>query len=321
MDLLLLSAGLAGLAVLAIMMAVGSFINADRRIGTRLETYVSVSDFNQDVPAHQTDDEMRDKLTGRLNRTLSNSGFASRIRRSLARADIPLTVLEYALIRLAAMLLPAAIALLLIHHLISALVAALLGWFLPLLWVRRRQKQRLRLFEEQLPEALTIMINSLRAGFSLNQALSNIAEQAPNPMAAEMRRVVQEIQLGIPISDALTNLAYRMESQDLELLVAVLKIHTRIGGNLIRVLESISTTIRERTRLRREIRVITAQQRFSSYILGLLPVILVLILLVINPDYILGLFEPGWTLCIPVGALVTNVLGFLIIRRIVDIQV
>jgi len=140
-------------------------------------------------------------------------------------------------------------------------------------------------------------------------------------MGIEMRRVMQEVQLGLSVGDALSNLAKRMDSQDLDLLVSVLRIHARIGGNLTTVLENISSTIRERTRLEREIRVITAQQRFASYVLGLLPVILALILMSINPNYMLKLFDPGPLLLIPIMAVVFNIAGFLVIQKIVDIKV
>lgn len=140
-------------------------------------------------------------------------------------------------------------------------------------------------------------------------------------MSTEMRRVMQEVQLGLSIGDALGNLVRRMASDDFDLVVAVLRIHARIGGNLTTVLENINTTIRERTRLHREIRVITAQQRYAAYVLGLLPVVLELILLTINPDYLMQLFQPRPTLIIPIAAAILNVIGFLVIMRVVDIKV
>jgi tight adherence protein B len=136
-----------------------------------------------------------------------------------------------------------------------------------------------------------------------------------------MRRVMQELQLGLGIGEALDHLAQRMESDDLDLVVAVIRINARIGGNLTTVLENINTTIRERSRLQREIRVITSQQRFASYILGLLPIILGMILMTINPDYMLKLFLPGPTLIIPVAAGICNLAGFILIQRMVDIKV
>ncbi len=243
------------------------------------------------------------------------------LRRKLARADVPLTVPEYVLLKIAATLLPAAIALVVSRSLLAVPPLALIGFFAPTLWLQLRQRRRQRLFSDQLPEMLATLIGSLRGGFSLVQSLGNVANEAPAPMSTEMRRVMQEVQLGLSIGDALGNLARRMASDDLDLVVSVLRIHARIGGNLTTVLENINATIRERTRLHREIRVITAQQRYAAYVLGLLPVVLGLILLTINPDYLLQLFQPGPILIIPVAAAILNVIGFLVIMRVVDIKV
>jgi tight adherence protein B len=125
----------------------------------------------------------------------------------------------------------------------------------------------------------------------------------------------------LSLTQSLDNLVLRMESEDLDLVVTAIKIHSRVGGNLTTILDNISTTIRERAKLRREVRVITSMQRISSYIIGFLPVGLALVIFTINPKYIMKLFEPGWTLCIPIGAVFFWVVGFLIIQKIVDIKV
>lgn len=320
MTLALVPALLIGLAVLAMLVWVGSLFNGRRGIDSRLSVFVSSTGNVIEMPAHVSD-ERPNQLTERLNERLAGLGSSDNIRRNLARADVPLTVAEYILVKMAAMLLPSALVVLVTRSVVALPVIALIGFFAPTLWLRQRQRKRSKLFADQLPGMLNTIIGSLRGGFSLSQSLTNVPREAPDPTAQEMRRVVQEIQLGLSIDTALTNLAHRMESEDLELLVTVLKIHGRVGGNLTVVLENISTTIMERTRLRREINVITSQQRYASYVLGLLPVGLGLLLLTINPDYIMRLFEPGWTLCIPLFAVIMNVLGFLAIQKIVDIKI
>jgi tight adherence protein B len=318
---LILVAVLVALGVLALVLAAGSYLGGDRSIRGRLTTYLSAGEHVAELPAHVSDAADESAIAGRLNDALSNAGFAERIARELARANVPLTVSEYVLIKVAATLLPVAITLLITRSLLLAPAIALIGFLAPTLWVRQRRRARSRSFEEQLPETLAAITSSLRGGFSLVQSLGNVGREAPEPTGMELRRVVQETQLGLSINNALANMALRMESQDLELVVSVLKIHTRVGGNLTGVLENISTTVRERIRLRREIRVITAQQRYASYVLGLLPVILGVILMGINPDYMLKLFQPGWTLAIPITAVVLNIMGFLFIRKIVDIKI
>lgn len=317
---MIIAAVLVSAAVLAVLLAFGSMLRVDRRLNARIDAYLSSGFDPERLPAHVSDEE-GSAIAERLNSALNQVGFAEGLRRKLARADVPLTVPEYVLLKIAATLLPAAIVLVATRSLLAVPPIALIGFFLPTLWLQMRQRRRQRLFSDQLPEMLATVIGSLRGGFSLVQSLGNVASEAPAPMSTEMRRVMQEVQLGLSIGDALGNLVRRMESDDLDLVVSVLRIHARIGGNLTTVLENINTTIRERTRLHREIRVITAQQRYAAYVLGLLPVVLGLILLTINPEYLLRLFEPGPLLIIPLGAAILNVLGFLVIMRIVDIKV
>jgi tight adherence protein B len=317
---LLIAAALAGGAIFTTILAVGSLLRVDRRLDARMGAYLGAG-FNPDEVVAHVNDPSKSEIAERLNERLNRVGMAEGIRRGLARADVPLTVPEYILLKVAATLLPAAMVLFFTRSALAVPVVALIGLYLPTLWLRGRQRKRQRLFGEQLPEMLNTVIGSLRGGFSMAQSLSNVAREAPSPMGIEMRRVMQEVQLGLGVGDALGNLARRMDSQDLDLLVSVLRIHARIGGNLTTVLENINSTIRERSRLQREIRVITSQQRYASYVLGLLPVIVCLILMTINPDYMMKLFQPGMMLAIPITAVVFNLAGFLVIQKIVDIKV
>lgn len=313
-------AALVCISVLAIIMAVGSRLRGDRSLDTRIDLYLSADLDPNKLPEHISDED-KSAIAEQLNSALNKVGFAEGIRRGLARADVLLTVPEYMLLKTATTLLPMAVALLVTRSILAVPPMALIGFFAPTAWLRSRERKRQRLFAEQLPEMLAMLISSLRAGFSLVQGLGNVAKEAPAPMSTEMRRVMQEVQLGLSINDALGNLAKRMVSEDLDMLVAILRIHSRIGGNLTNVLESLNNTIRERSRLQREIRVITSQQRYASYVLGLLPVILALILMSINPNYMMKLFQPGKILIIPIVALILNIAGFLVIQKIVDIKV
>jgi Flp pilus assembly protein TadB len=188
-------------------------------------------------------------------------------------------------------------------------------------WMRVRRQRRKQEFGDQLPETLDLITASMRGGFSLIQSLANVASDVQEPTRTELRRVFQEVQLGLSITQALDNLVQRMESADLDLVVTAIKIHARVGGNLGQILENISTTMRERAKLRREVRVITSMQRISSYVIGALPFALALIIFTINPTYMMRLFQPGLILCIPIGAFISSVAGFLIIRKIVDVRI
>jgi tight adherence protein B len=167
------------------------------------------------------------------------------------------------------------------------------------------------------------MSGALRSGFSMLQSMELVAREGPEPVSKEFERVVREVGLGFSPEEALANMVERMQSEDLELLVTAINVQREVGGNLVEVLDTIANTIRERVKLVGQVRVLTAQQQFSGYIIALLPVALALILGIINPNYMLSVFSKttycGWTM---LGCSATSVLsGFLVIRKIVDIKV
>ena len=141
------------------------------------------------------------------------------------------------------------------------------------------------------------------------------------PVSEEFRRVRQEVGLGLSLGQALTNLHARMQNEDLYLVISAVNINSQVGGNLTTMLEAVTNTVRERSRLFSEIRALTSQQRFSGYILTLLPFIIVAILFIISPNYISKLFQPGAMMCIPIGALVFVLLGNIVIRMMSKMDV
>lgn len=316
---MLLTVGAALLTVLAtltLLLALRHALARDTGVSERLDAYLSAA-----APLAESAAADEPQIANRLNEAINRQGFAERVARDLGQANLPLTVPEYLLIRAAAPLLLALIALFVWRTVYVLPVAMLVGYILPIFWLRARRRRRNRDFNDQLAETLTLIAGSMRGGFSLLQSVTHAARETLEPTKSELRRVAQEVQLGLSVNQALDNLVTRMESDDLDLVVTAIKIHGRVGGNLTIILENISTTIRERSKLRREIRVITSMQRLSSYVVGLLPVALALIIFSINPQYMLRLFQPGWTLCIPIGAAVSSAIGFILIQRIVDIKV
>jgi tight adherence protein B len=172
-----------------------------------------------------------------------------------------------------------------------------------------------------LPDILGLWVNSLRSGYSVLQALEAISREAPEPSANEIKRVVQEVQLGISMEDALAHLLTRMPSDDLDLIVTAVNIQREVGGNLAEILEVIGHTIRERIKLKGEIRVLTSQGRYTGYLISGLPIILALFLMVINPDYMGRMFADrfcGWPM-IGIGLGLIGI-GTAIIQKIVDIE-
>jgi tight adherence protein B len=166
-----------------------------------------------------------------------------------------------------------------------------------------------------------LLANSLRSGFGIVQSMETVADQLPNPIAAEFHRVTQEIGLGLHYEEALNNMLRRVPSEDLDLMITAINIQGKVGGNLAEILDIIGHTIRERVRIKGEIRVLTAQQMISGYILIALPVLLSLVLYLINETYVGRMFtDPcGWIM-IGTGVIMI-VTGFLIIRKIVNIEV
>ncbi len=275
----------------------------------------------------------REIVAERLDNALATQGFAGGIRAQLRKADLKLTVAEYLLAHVVAAGALAAVGLLL-GNVAFAGIGFIAGLFAPRLYVGYRQNQRKKQFSEQLGDVLNLWVNSLRAGYSVVQAMEAVAREAPDPAGIEFKRVVSEIAIGIPPEVALNNMLSRLENEDLDLVFTAVNIQREVGGNLAEILDTISETIRERVRIKGEIRTLTSSGRATGTLIGLLPILLALFLLLINPDYMGQLFFgpdrggayiPG--LPIPCGwpivalGLTMMGIGMAVIQRIIDIEV
>lgn len=308
------AAGLAGIAAFAGVIAINNFFNQHAQVSSRLQTYLGDDSFQS------TSTEADPNLAERLNERITQQRFAETISRNLQQADLKLTVPEYILLRIGIPIVLSGISVLIWQSLLAVPIAALFGVILPVFWMRGRQKARNRRFNDLLPETLTLLVGSLRSGLSFAQALRHAAKESPDPMRTEIERVLQELQLGIALSDALDHLVERMESADLDLIVTAIKINQRVGGNLSVILENISTTIRERNKLRRDVQVITSMQRISAYVVGFIPFAIAILIFLLNPRYMERLFDARiWF--VPTCAVIMSISGFLIIRRMADIKV
>ena len=243
-----------------------------------------------------------------------------RIQRDLARANLKLRVAEYYYIRIGLMLF-LGLTLWLFRDPLSGFFGLTLGYFLPRLWVGRRISGRLNAFNRQLPDTITLLSNSLRAGSSFLQSIELVSRESPPPMGEEMGRVVREVNLGLSMEEALKNLVRRIKSDDLDLMVIAIGIQTQVGGNLAEILDTIAFTIRERVRIKGDINTLTAQGRYSGYLVALLPIGLAAVLNVINPAFMQPLFtEVIGRFLIGVGVTLMAI-GFFAIRKITDIKV
>jgi len=182
--------------------------------------------------------------------------------------------------------------------------------------IKRRQKA----FVNQLGDMLTMVANALRAGFSFLQAFELVAKEMDAPIGVEVRKVMNEINVGVTLEDALENMQRRVQSPDFELIVTAVLIQRQVGGNLAQILDTISGTIQERIRMRREVKALTAQGRASGVVLTLIPVFLAIALQIINPSYLAPLFQSPIGRMAIGGSIVLVILGYLVIMRIVDIK-
>ncbi len=247
--------------------------------------------------------------------------YISGLELDLARADVTLRGSEFMALSVILVVIGACYGWVVFHNVLVAAVLGLVGGFLPNLYVKYRQKARLLKFDSQIADALIIMSNSLRAGYSFLQAMDMVSREMSPPISSEFAAAMKEMSLGSPTESALMSMVDRVGSEDLELVVTAVLIQRQIGGNLAEVLDNIAETIRERVKLRQEIKTLTAQGRLSGLIIGVLPVVLAIFLFAVNPEYIRILFtHPIGKLMIGI-ALAGEVIGILVIRRIVAIEV
>lgn len=308
--------------ILIVVLIIGVIVSSNSErdlVEERLSQYLDDGD-KQDIDR----EAQKYALTNWVSSRVEKTSFGDRIARELARADIKFKVAEYFALIIMSIVLVGAIAWFLGNrYLVSGLIGAIIGGIIPGQYVKSQQKQRLRKFNDQLPDMLNLMVNGLRAGYSTMQAMEAISKELPPPINDEFRRVVQEMQIGIPMETALDNLLRRIPSEDLDFVITAINVQREVGGNLSEILDNISFTIRERIRIKGEVRVLTAQVRASGSVLSLIPFGLTLILWFLNPDYLLSVTQGG-PLC--TGAIICVVLGlisssYFIMMKIADIEV
>lgn len=206
-------------------------------------------------------------------------------------------------------------------NLLYMLAGAVFGSLGPWMYVKRRKRQRIEAFEEAFPEAIDLLARSIRAGHAFGTGMKVVAEEAQEPVAGEFRQVFEEQKFGLPLEESLLGLADRIDLVDIRIFVTAIMVQRDVGGNLAEILDKISYTIRERFMIQRQIRVYTAQGRMTGYLLAVLPIIMGVLIYMLNAEYMSILFENPIGRLLIAGALVLQVIGFIVIRRIVDIEV
>jgi tight adherence protein B len=204
---------------------------------------------------------------------------------------------------------------------VAGFFATVVGAMLPSMYVRRRRTKRLNAFEEFLPESIDLVGRALRAGHPLSAGFKMAADDGPEPVAGEFRRIFEEQRFGLPLQDSLLGMADRINLVDVRILVTAILIQREVGGNLAEILDNLSAVVRARFTIRRQVRVYTAQGRMTGYLLSALPLIIFAILYALNGKYMSILFtDPVGKILVGV-ALSMQLIGFLWIRKIIKIEI
>lgn len=310
--------------VIPLVVLLGLFNRNSKNLDKRLTEYVG----GQEPTATQVTGitpSSRDLVNDRIDKALQGKGFADSISRKLVQADLRLTVGEFLGLKIVSAGVGFGVGFFLgrgfgVFAVVIGVLTAIVGLYVPDVWVKRRGNGRIKKFNNQLGDTITLLANGLRSGNSLLQAMELVAREGTPPMSDEFTRVIREVGLGLGTREALANMQRRVPSDDLDLLITAINIQSEVGGNLAQILDSIGHTIRERVRIKGEIKVLTAQQQYAGYIISGMPVALSLVLFLIAPQYMTKMFV--WPfICMPVCAIILIIIGFVAIMKIVDIDI
>ncbi|EEG78394.1 type II secretion system F family protein [Dethiobacter alkaliphilus] len=261
------------------------------------------------------------QILGAMGKMFSRKSYLDSMHRKLIQAHILLRPDEFIGLVMVSGIGAALLFFLLTGSFLMAVLVAVIGFKAPGIYVDVAKGRRMQALNNQLPEALNIISSGLRAGYSFPQAMAVVGREMDAPIADEFNRVLRDNRLGKSMDDALLEMTARTDNEDLDLVVTSLLIQRQVGGNMAEVLNKIEHTIRERMRIKGEIRALTAQQRMSAVIIVLLPIAVALLLLVINPEYMLTLVTEPIGIMVLSIAVIMQIVGIMIIRRIVQIEV
>ncbi|MCP4425560.1 MAG: secretion system protein F [Chloroflexi bacterium] len=321
-----------GIAVFLLMLGIGIALVTGSRatVDERLEQFVGNATAIE-VTEEVEGDESHFDMADRMDKALSGQTFFAPIKERIAKSDVKLRVSEYMAFIIISALVVAGLGYYFFDGWPMAALGFLLGLRVPRMYINFAANRRMNDFNNQLGDTLNLWVNALRSGYSVLQAMESIATEMPPPVSREFERVVQEVRLGLGLEQTLANMYRRVPSEDLDLVITAVNIQREVGGNLAEVLDNISFTIRERVRIKGEIKTLTAQGRISGWIISLLPVGLGGVLYLMNKEYVSELWvrEAPWIFpnIIPCGWLVLAIgvmligIGAMAIRKIVDIEV
>ena len=269
--------------------------------------------------------------TGILRRAASQSRFMADLSASvptladlhfmLQQAGMSWTVGTFLTITLGTSVGLGLVSFMVFRNLILSILMVIIGAILPYAYVRRRRTRRMNAFEANLPEAIDLLGRAIRAGHPLSSGMKMVADEMQEPISGEFQRTFEEHRFGVPFEDAIQELSDRVDIVDVRILVTAILIQREVGGNLAEVLDNLASVIRARFTIRRQLRVYTAQGRISGYVLAALPIVVGTIIYLLNPDYGIVMFTHSLGRFFLGGALIMQLIGFLWIRKIINIDI
>jgi tight adherence protein B len=312
-----------GLAIIAVLLVIGIVVtssNESKMVEERLGRFLNEEKSQKNESSKEPSTSL---ISEWVNRRVEKSSWGDKLARDLARADMKLKPGEFvAFVTIVTISLGGLLWFIGGRNIISLLIGAGIGMVLPNIYLNSQKTKRLIKFDEQLPDMINLMVNGLRAGYSTMQAMESISKELPPPICDEFRRVVQEMQIGVTMERSLDNLVRRIPSPDLDFVVTAINVQREVGGNLAEILDIISHTIRERIRIKGDIRVLVAQVMYSGRILALVPVFIVVILWFINQEYMMEFVKNPTCGGLAAGVGITMIgIGYFIMTRIAKIEV
>jgi tight adherence protein B len=296
-------------------------ILAARRLDQRLRD-VAADPKTGDAPAD--DSVVKDTMRGPLpavDRLMAGTGTGSKLARLIERSGVKITPSAVALMMLVAAVAVAFITSLFVYVPFAPLLAGAAAGLAPLAWLVRCKSIRMKKFEESFPEALDLLSRAIRAGHAFQTAMGMVADELPDPIGPEFKKSFDQQNFGLPLRDALNDLSERVGLLDVRFFVTAVLIQRDTGGNLSEILDSLANVVRERFKIKRQVRVHTAHGRFTGYVLLALPAALAMALSLINPEHMQLLFREHMGHVMLGGAVVMQVIGYFWIRQVIKIEV
>jgi len=316
MDLLI--ALLVSLAVASLVLGIGARAGREEKVQERLFSYIESrsQDENDREKARINPRQVLEKIS----RVFASRSYTKKVQFDLLQAGIPLKGEEYLTLWGGLALVVPPLIWILTFNLPLALLMLILGAVVPKLYLQSRIDGRRHRLNQQLGDALTVIANALRAGFSFQQAMDTVCRELPAPISTEFGLTLREVNLGANIEEALLNMGARVGSDDLDMVISAVLIQRQAGGNLAQILDTIAGTIRERARIKGEIKTLTAQGRISGLLIGCLPVGLLFFLLIINPSYMSAMLDSTIGYILLGAAFGSELVGAFIISKMVKID-